>query len=322
MIKLVLRLKETLYMNTNDVHFCELLKEHHGLRIGRETLRSLLRAHGVLAKNRRRPRKYRGRRQRKEALGAMVQIDASCHEWLGPMFPKLTLHGGIDDATNHTWAVFEDVECTFGYYNLAREIFGSHGLPLSLYSDRHTIFYSPETPSVSEQMKGLNKHYTQFGRAMKELGIEMIPAYSPQAKGRIERLWRTLQDRLAVELQMEGFRDKAGAQNFLRGFLVRFNKQFALKPRLVEPCFRKSPRPHVLDDILCLKENRVVNNDHTVSYQGRILQIPKPKGWRTFAKKRVEVWERQDGKIKIALDGKILATFEPLIEETLLDSAA
>lgn len=313
----ILKLHQDHYYDANDTHFQELLGSGHSIKIGRSTLRRILRAHGIEAKRKRRPPRYRSRRPRKEAFGTMLQLDASHHQWFGPLGPWLVLHGAIDDATNTVWAYFEEAETTHGYFELMRQVFKTQGLPLSLYTDRHSIFHPVVQKLDPEQQRRGLKPESQFGRAMRELGIEMIPAYSPQAKGRIERLWQTFQDRLAVEMRLANIHTKAQAQEFLKDFLERHNAKYAIDPRQRKPVFRKSPRQAVLDDILCRKEFRVVNNDHTVSYRGRILQIPRPKGWRSLAKKTVEIWDRPDGVTKIVLEGKILQTFKQNAKEVV-----
>lgn len=319
--KRILQLTLDDYNNVNDTHLRELLARHHGIKIGRETLRGLLRAHGVCPKQKRRSPKWRQRRQRKSQMGMMFQIDASSHDWLEGRGERLSLIGGIDDATSKVCAVFEDVECTFGYFELLRAIITSHGIPLGLYSDRHTIFYCLTEPTLQEQLSG-KIPLTQFGRAVKELGIEMTKAYSPQAKGRIERVWRTLQDRLVVEMRLAGIRNKAQANEFLKTYLPQFNAQFCKTASQPGNCCRKAPSTNVLDQVLCLKETRKVNRDHTVSYHGRILQIPKKKGLHSLAGREVEIWEFQNGTLKIAFNRRPLAAYQPLAQEVVLNLAA
>lgn len=318
----ILKLRQDRYSNANDTHFKEMLEKEQGIKIGRSTLRRILRSHGVDPKRKRRAPRHRSRRERKEAFGIMLQLDASHHKWLGDFGPWLALHGAIDDATGHVWAVFEDRETTYGYYLLMREVFMSHGLPLSLYTDRHSIFYPVEQKLDVEAQRRGQIPESQFGRAMRELGIKMIAAYTPQAKGRIERLWATFQDRLVEEMRLAGIRTKEEAKKFLPGYLKHHNKKYAVAPRVRESVFLKSPSKSILDDILCHKEFRVVGLDHTVQYKSRVLQIQKSKGWRTLAKKTVEVWDRPDGIIKIVYQGKILQVFNPQIEEVLYQSAA
>lgn len=321
LINKILKLHQDYYYDANDSHFRDLLEEREKIKIGRSTLRRILRSHGVVSKRKRRPPKYRARRPRKESFGTMLQLDASHHQWLGPFGPWLALHGAIDDATNTAWAYFDEAETTHGYFELMRQVFTDKGLPLSLYTDRHSIFYPVVQKLSEEKQRRGEKSETQFGRAMRELGITVIPAYTPQAKGRIEKLWQFFQDRLVVEMRLAGIRTKEQAQEFLRGYLKRFNAKYSISPKLSVPVFRKSPRQTILDDILCRKEDRIVANDHTISYLGKTYQIPRPKGWRTLVKKTVEVWDRSDGIIKIALNGKILQTFKQM-EYALNDIAA
>lgn len=318
----IIRLHREKYYDANDTHFTELLAKYEGIKIGRSTVQRILRGNGIKAKRKRRRVKCRTRRVRKENLGAMLQLDASYHQWLGPMGPWFTLHGAIDDATNRVWVWVENQETTHGYYELMRLVFADGGLPLSVYTDRHSIFYPVMEKQCRElQLRG-EESKSQFGRAMSELGIEMIKAYTAQAKGRIERLWETLQDRLMVEIRLAGLRTMAEVQGFLPGFTKEFNGQFAIAAEQAKSVFRKSPRVEILDDILCRKEFRVVANDHTVSYQGIEYQIPRPKGWRTLAKKTVEVWDRPDGILKIVYEGKIILTTKMNTEDAFQVNAA
>lgn len=321
-VRQILQLRQQIYGEINDTHFCEKLKSDHKITIGRSTLQRVLRAHGVAPKRKRRQKRYHSRREPKASLGMMLQLDASHHRWFGDFGPELALHGAIDDATNTVWAVFEETETTYGYFELMRTVFVNHGLPLSLYTDRHSIFYPVLEKQCQESQRRNLVPETQFGRAMRELGIQTKRAYTPQAKGRIERVWQTFQDRLVVEMRLAGIRDKKSAQGFLKSYLQKHNVQFGKKPKASESLFRKAPAKTILDDILCRKEFRVVQNDHTVSYQSRILQIPQPKMIRNLAKKTVEIWDRPDGIIKIAYQNQIIACFKPQIEEELLLTAA
>lgn len=318
----ILKLHREKYYDANDTHFSELLAKYEQIRVSRPTLQRKLRSHGIKAKRRRRSVKCRTRRPRKENLGMMLQLDASYHQWLGPMGPWFTLHGAIDDATNRVWIWVEMKETTHGYYELMRRVFAEDGMPLSVYTDRHSIFHPVlEKQNKAQELRG-KEAQSQFGRAMSELGIEMIKAYTPQAKGRIERLWETLQDRLMVEIRLAELRTMAEVQAFLPSFTKEFNGQFAIAAEQTKSVFRKSPRQEILDDIMCRKEFRQVANDHTVSYQGIEYQIPKPKGWRTLAKKTVEVWDRPDGILKIVYEGKIVLTTKMNTEDAFQVNAA
>ena len=285
------------YKDVNDTHLAELLLERERLSISRESLRRILRDAGIAAKRKRRGRAYRRRRDRKEAFGMMIQLDASLHPWLEGLEP-FTLMGGIDDATNKVWACFEESECTWGYLRLVQEIVTSDGIPLSVYTDRHTLLHSPKEPTIEEQLNG-SCSLTQFGRACQELGITMIKAYSPQAKGRIERLWGTFQDRLVVEMRLSGIKTREEANRFLKQFLPRYNAQFAVAPKAREAVFRRQPPLHQLERILCLKETRTVQGDHTVSFEGLRLQIPPSPKWVSIAKQKVTILQLQDGSLEV-----------------------
>lgn len=314
LIKRILGLRREVYYDANDTHFVELLASHEKIEIGRSTLQRILRRNGVESKKKKRPRKYRSRRPRKETMGSMLQLDGSKHQWtlLGP---KWCLHGAVDDATGIVWAHFEEEECTHGYFQVMRNVFEDKGLPLSVYEDRHSIFFPVQEKLCDEaQRRGLRSE-TQFGRAMRELGIHMIPAYSAQAKGRIERIWETFQDRLVVEMRLAGVRTLDEARLFLKGFLERFNKQFTVPALRSETAFRKSPPKRILDDILCHKEFRVVKNDHTVQYNSMILQIPKQKKWRSLAQKTVEIWDKADGLIKVVYEGIVVYQQQTHLED-------
>lgn len=296
------------YADMNDTHLQEILQERETIVVGRSTLRRVLRAAGIGPKRKRRAPRYRQRRERKEAFGLMLQLDASHHDWLQGRGPWLTLVGTIDDATSHVWARFEDTETTWAYFHLMDSVFSSRGLPVSLYSDRHTIFHAIKEPTLLEQLHNA-RPFTQFGRAMEELGIRIIKAWSPQAKGRIERLWGTFQDRLVAELKLAGARTKEEANDVLKTFLSAYNRKFTVKAHKQESFFRVPPPPTKLARILCLKETRVVNRDHTVSFEGLILQIPPSRKWASIAKQKVDILQLQDGAVEIVYKNLIVARF-------------
>lgn len=296
------------YTGINDTHLKEILKRAEGIVVGRESLRKFLRANGFSPKRKRCSKKYRARRERKEAFGMMLQIDASSHAWLEGRGEKLTLLGTIDDATGTVSARFEDAESTWGYLLLMGQVINDYGVPLSLYSDRHTIFHSPREQTVIEQLQG-QRPLTQFGRAMEELSIALIKAWSAPAKGRIERVWGTFQDRLIVELRLAGVNTKSGANLFLPGFLKDFNQRFSVKPRNSTKLFRKAPTQSVLGRILCLKSTRTVGKDHVVSFEGLPLQIPPSKKWASIAEQKVDILQLKDGSIEVIYKNNIVAKF-------------
>jgi len=296
------------YHDVNDRHMCELLQKSERIAIGRETLRCILRKEGIKPKRAVKRRKYRSRRERKEAFGMMLQIDASPHDWLEGRGPWLTLVGGKDDATSFVWARFEEAETTWGYLDLMREVITTHGVPLSLYADRHSIFHTTREPTIIEQLKDVVP-LTQFGRAMAELGVSLIKAWSPQAKGRIERQWGTFQDRLVVVLRLAGAKTIEEANKVLKEFLAEYNAQFCVPPEQTVPVFMRTPTKTVLHDVLCVKEIRTVKKDHTVSFEGLVLQIPPSKKYPCMADGVVEVREYRDGHVEITYKKTVVAQF-------------
>ena len=305
------------YQGVNDRHLQEILKREHSIEVGRESLRKRLRLEGFAPKRKRRKKKYRARRERKAAFGCMLQIDASPHDWLEGRAERLTLVGARDDATGYVWCRFEESETTWAYIALMREILLSHGLPFSLYSDRHTIFHSPREATIIEQLNN-QKPLTQFGRAMNELGIKIIKAYSPQAKGRIERLWEFFQDRLVVEMRLKGIKTKEQANEYLPGFLKQINARYTVPPQQSDSVFRLSPRARELDRILCLKETRVVNSDHTISYEGLIMQLPRSTKYASIAKQRVEVLQLKEGSVEVVYKKQVIQRFTQKAMERML----
>lgn len=307
--KKIIKLVRGSLADINDTHLAEILWREEKIKISRSALRKLLREEGIPAKLKRRSPKHRSRRERKEAFGMMLQIDGSPHDWLEGRGPRLTLIGAKDDAINFVWARFEETETTWGYMNLMKDIFTAKGLPLSLYSDRHTIFHSPKEPTFVEQISNI-KPITQFGRAMEELGITLIKAWSAPAKGRIENQWKTFQDRLVVELRLAGANTKEEANKVLESFLKDYNKRFTVLPRKQESVFRQAPSAFQLDRILCLKEKRVVEKDHTISFEGLVLQIPPSKKYyHSIARQKVEVFQLRDGSVEIVYKQYIVAQF-------------
>lgn len=307
------------YRDINDTHLCEILSKAEGIVMGRETLRGILRKEGLPSKRKVKRRKYRSRRERKEAFGMMLQLDASPHDWLQGRGPWLTLVGGKDDATGYVWAHFEEAETTWAYLDLMREVISTHGVALSLYADRHSIFHTTREPTIIEQLKD-GVPLTQFGRAMEELGIRVMKAWTPQAKGRIERQWGVFQDRLVVDLRLARANTLEQAREVLKGFLKEYNQRFCLLPKQAAAVFRKAPPKAVLHNILCLKETRMVKKDHTLSFDGLVLQIPFCKKYPCIADRQVEVRQYRDGHLEIGYRGSIVARFSPEAIRRLLNT--
>jgi transposase len=315
--KKVLRLVRKRYTDVNDRHLQELLEREHSIRVHPETLRRHLRAAGIAPKRSLRPRKFRRRRERRAAAEMLLQVDASRHDWLEGRGPRLTLVGAKDDATGEVWAQFREAESCRAYLSLMRAIFLSAGVPLALYSDRHTIFHSPREPTVVEQLAN-RRPLTQFGRAMGELGVSIIKAYSPQAKGRIERQWGVFQDRLVVELRLSGARSLAEANRMLDAFLPGYNQRFLVAPREQAAVWRRSPSAHQLDRILCLKESRVVGRDHVVSFDGLVLQLTSARKYFSLARQRVERLQLRDGSVEVHHERRMVTRFTSAVIARLI----
>jgi transposase len=317
--KKVIQLALGKYRDINDTHLCEILRKAEGIVVGRETLRGILRKEEIPSKRKVKRRKYRSRRERKEAFGMMLQLDASPHDWLQGRGPWLTLLGAKDDATGYVWAHFEKAETTWGYLDLMGEVISTHGVPLSLYADRHSIFHTTREPTIIEQLKDVVP-LTQFGRAMEELGISVLKAWTPQAKGRIERQWGVFQDRLVVELRLAGANTLEQAREVLKRFLKDYNERFCRLPKQSAAVFRKAPPKAVLHNILCLKETRMVKKDHTLSFNGLVLQIPFCKKYPCIADRQVDVRQYRDGHLEIGYRGSIVARFSSEAIRRLLNT--
>lgn len=301
------------YRGCNQHHFTELLAEREGLVLSRSSVRRILVAAGLKSPRRRRPPQHRSRRERYPQEGMLLQIDGSRHDWLEGRGPYLTLVGAVDDATGTVpYALFREQEDTRGYFLLLGEIIRRQGIPGALYSDRHSIFVvSPKgAPSLEEQLAGARQP-TQFGRALKELGINPIFALSPQAKGRIERLWGTFQDRLVSELRLAQASTLEEATAVLGAFLPRFNARFGVAAAQAGCAYLAPDAQLCLDSVLCYKHYRTVAKDNTVRLGPRTLQVlPGPKRL-SYAQARVEVQERLDGQLMVSYQGQPLVTREP-----------
>jgi transposase len=264
------------YKGVNYTHLAELLREEEGITISQSSVSRILKAKGIKSPRKHKPPKPHRTRERKPQEGLLLQMDASPYEWLPGI--KCSLHGAIDDARgNITGLYFCEHECLNGYYEVKRQTILEYGIPISIYVDRHTIFKAPSNArlTIYDELEGKTFAYTQFSRAMQELSVGMIYAYSPQAKGRIERLWGTLQDRLALELRLAGIKSLKEANAFLPGFIKRFNAHFAVVPREPQSAYRPLGEDINLDYILCRKETRKACPGSIFSFGGQIYQVIK-----------------------------------------------
>lgn len=298
------------YARFNTQHFTESLADREGLELSRSSVRNILLSAGIKSPKKRRPPKHRSRRERYPQEGMLLQLDASHHDWLEGRGPYFTLIGAIDDATGKVpFAFFQEQEDSAGYFKLLREIVKRYGIPLALYHDQHTIFDSPkdEPESLEDQLEGKN-NLTQFGRLLNELEIVSISAKSPQAKGRVERLWGTFQDRLVSELRLAQVKTMEEANELLARYLPGFNRTFQVTPKEPEIAYRKVNRDFVPDKYFCLKFNRVVGGDNVIKFKGKRLQIKPTNGRRSYAHARVEVHVRLDTEIAVYYQGEYLLT--------------
>ena len=295
----VVHLARTRYEGANHTHLRELLSEREGIDIGRTTLRRILVNAGLSSPRRRRPPKHRVRRQRMPREGMLVQMDGSHHPWLGDQAPPFALLIAVDDATGAVVdALFCDQEDSRNYFLLIQGLVQHLGVPVALYTDRHAVF--KHTPG-----SGLPEMPTQFSRAMEELGIQMIFARSPQAKGRVERTAGTFQDRLVTELRLAGASSIGAANRVLEQFLPRFNRRFQVPPQHPEPAFRSLDPELCLDQILCFKHRRKVAKDNTVRFQLHTLQLLPGPERPSYAGAAVEVLEGLDGRLTVRHEGHI-----------------
>lgn len=289
----------------NDCHVRDLLAED-GLTVSADTVRRVRRELGRPPKQRRRPTRYRIRREREGQSGAMVLIDGSPFRWLGEAQPLWTLVGAVDDATGSILALnLRPNEDLHGYVVLLRDLVTQHGVPWTVYGDRASILVRSDRHwTLEEELEGRQRP-SHFGQMLEELGVRYIAALSPQAKGRIERLWRTLQDRLAAELALNGCRTPEQALAFLPGYIARFNRTLARPAREPHPAWRRAARD--LERILACRYPRVVALDNTVSLAGEAIAIPPGPRGRGHARCRVEVRELLDGRVLVLYQGHAIA---------------
>lgn len=305
----VVELARTTYAGFNDHHLQEKLAVVEGLPVSRQSVRRILRGAGISSPQRRRAPKYRSRRERRELEGAMLQLDGSRHDWLQGRGPRMTLLGFVDDATGKVPVARFQVEHedTAGYLRLTRQLVEQTGIPLSIYRDQHSTFQRNDDHwSVQEQLAG-RQDPTQLGRCWEELGITSIAALSPQAKGRIERLWRTFQDRLISELRLAKASTLEQASQVLEHFLPDYNQSFAKPAQKPALAYRKLDRRLDLDYIFSLRYSRTVNHDHVITaIPGVSLQLPPLANGRGYAGKSVEVCHQPHGDFHVYLDRSLL----------------
>ncbi|MDY0322912.1 MAG: ISNCY family transposase [Candidatus Carbobacillus sp.] len=287
------------YRHCNDHHLAELLAEHEGIFVSPSTIRRIRCQSNFPPKRKRRPPKAHRPRTRKPQAGMLVQIDASFHRWLEDTEP-FALLAAIDDATGEIIsATFRPREDTEGYFLLLKQLIEQKGIPMSLYSDRHTIFRSPKEDalSVEEELAGETSPLSQFGAALQELGITHIKALTPQAKGRIERLFGTLQDRWVVELRLHSIHSIEEANQILPHLIEKHNRLFAVQPADPEHAYVPLSEGQDINMILCYREKRTIGPGETISYGGKTYKIAAKNDKLTIpVKTRVEIRETLNGE--------------------------
>lgn len=308
--KRVLALMRGKYEKFNDQHFTEKLVAHEGIQLSRSTVRRILREAGLTAVRKRRARKHRRRRERKAQAGQMILWDGSRHAWLEERGAPLCLMGAIDDATGELLpgAHFLEHESGAAYLRVLLAIARTKGLPWSVYMDQHgALKRNDDNWSLHEELEGIRTP-TQVGLALRTLCIESIYALSAQAKGRVERLWGTLQDRLTSELRLARAKTVDEANGVLFRHLIEHNERFAVEARDAVPAWRVVPADVDLERICSFHYEAVVGNDNTVKIDSNVFDIPPGSSRRSYAKARVEVRQLLDGSWRIYSGNQLIAS--------------
>jgi len=289
----------TTYAGFNPVHLAETLAEADPAIPSPRTVQRILAEAQVHPPRTRRPPAHRSRRVRVPKAGMLLQTDGSQHDWLEGRGPRMTLVGGIDDATGAvTGGKFRVAEDAAGYLEMLGQTIRGHGLPLALYTDLSGVFIKDPNrpPTLAEQLTGRTS-LTQVGRVLEVLGIRWIGARSAEAKGRVERLWGTLQDRLVSELRRARVTTLADANELLAWYLPRHNRRFAVPAADPEPAWRTWPSDLPPEAVLCFEYPRRVDRDATVGWDGGSLALPRRRGGSAWAGRRIVVQERLDGSL-------------------------
>ena len=287
------------YVGFNPTFASEKLFERDKLALSRETLRQWFIAEGITY-DKRKARAHRKWRQRKAHYGQMVQMDGSHHDWFEGRGDFCVLMGYIDDATSRVYARFYAYEGIIPAMDSFKRYCLKYGLPQSLYLDRHPTYKGYKQPTIEDEL--LNRQsLSKFGRALEELGVQLIHAQSAPAKGRVERLFKTLQDRLVKEMRLKEIKDISEANSFLEWYLPVFNKRFGVIASQSEDLHRPLPRGIELDKILSVKTNRALRNDFTVAHECKLYQIED-----NIRAKEVIIEERLNGRMYITHKGKAL----------------
>lgn len=297
------------YAGTSWNHIAELLEENDGICISAKSVGRILKERGISSPCFHKAARKRSHRERRKRMGELIQIDASPFDWLsnGTM---TELHGGIDDATGRIVALWlAETEQLNGYFHVVERMIRSCGVPHAIYMDGHTIFFSPKSGKLTpeDEFAGKTVALTQFGHALDSLGIQPIRALSPQAKGRVERLWGTLQKRLPVDMKVAGIKNIEDANRFLKGYVQRHNERFAVAPAEIESAFMPGPPRELLPFILCVRETRKIAGDSTISWHTKkYIAEEKPGVQKLFRRgTSLTVLTLMDGSLAVQKEQEI-----------------
>ena len=294
-----MQLYRNAYPDFGPTLFTEKLEEREGITVSRETVRTWLMEEGEWKKHRKR-KAHRQWRERKDHYGEMLQMDGSHHDWFEGRGPECVLMGYIDDATGRAYGRFYDYEGTIPAMDSFKRYITKYGLPMSVYLDKHTTYKSWVRRDEFREVEPIS----QFGRALQELGVRKLHAHSPQAKGRIERLFNTFQDRVVKEMRLKGVSTIEEANKFLVSYLPVYNRRFQVTPKEKEDLHR-TVKDIDLDTVLCIKTERTLKNDHTIQLNGKLYQIED-----NIRAKRVTIEELIDGSMRIRHKGVQVAFHE------------
>ena len=294
------------YEISNFKHFQELLKERENIDISYSALYNILHNAGIKSPKKHRKTKLHHRRKRKECEGMMLQADGTPFDWFGNG-ERYSLHGFVDDATGKITGLYMcKNECLLGYLEVLRQTLENYGIPISLYPDKYSVFFPPKKVNdhitIEEQLNGREKGITQFGRIVEELGIDMFPANSPQAKGRIERLWETLQSRLVTEFRIHNIKTIEDANSFLVQYIQEYNSKFAIEASSKKSVFLKLPKRYNLDELLCVRFERTIDNAGVFSIKNSKFEIIDRK---LPPKTKVQIYLSQKIGMRVKANNKI-----------------
>jgi transposase len=316
---LIAKICKEQYPDFGPTFACEKLLEKHQIKISNESLRKILIQNNLWIPNKIKAQDCHIWRERRAHFGELVQIDGSPHRWLEDRLDQeFCLMGFIDDATSDFFGKFYEYEGIFPVFDCFAEYVEIYGLPRAVYLDRHSTYRTTRQATIDEQLKD-QYPLTQFELAMKELGVEVIHAYSPQAKGRVERSFETHQDRLVKELRLANISTIADANQFLKTYWPKHNEKFAVNSKSDILLFRPVPKHIDLKWILAIRDHRIIGNDYTIRWCNRVFLISNP--YKTLRKQKVEIRQAMNGELRFTTKTKVL-TVKEVTEHAILKARA